>query len=396
MQATSGTNDGDFDSSGNASVDAYDPRNTSTLPVDFENISSNGGFYRYYGRDNWGTPGLSMTATQFQFGCSTGVIDHAMPSCGRIDYVRNGEALSIGLNGTENADTYAQAPQHQNTPGYQYNPSFDCSAVPSSTGICQQGGIMDNSWVPSSSTVLATSSNSTYYYGAVDSSNGYAVYINGSTYAASKNVTLAQREVLWLKPDQIWVYDRTAQTLGRGFQVFNLDLETEPTITANQAKMTSTNGQLFFINSLLPGTSALATSKLSKPYNAASSPMNYLLVDTATPAATNRMLHTIEGKNSGGTASATNLVKSSAGTNFDGGVIGSTLVMFKRTLTDAFSSTTYPASGATRQYVTGLAPNRTYNISAMGAPASATTDSGGVLTFSATGAGNVTVAAASR
>jgi hypothetical protein len=160
--------------------------------------------------------------------------------------------------------------------------------------------------------------------------------------------------------------------------------------------MTSTNGQLFFINSLLPGTSALATSKLSKPHNEANSPMNYLLVDTATPATSTRMLHTIEGKNSGRAASATNLVKSSAGTNFDGGVIGSTLVMFKRTLTDAFSSTTYPASGATRQYVTGLAPNRTYNISVMGVPASATTDSGGVLTFSATGAGNVTVAAASR
>jgi hypothetical protein len=255
---------------------------------------------------------------------------------------------------------------------------------------------MDNSWEPSSSTVLATSSNSTYYYGAVDSSNGYAFYDNGSHYAASRNVTLAQREVLWLKPDQIWVYDRTAQTLGTGFQVFNLDLETEPTITANQAKMTSTHGQLFFINSLLPGTSALATSKLSKPHNEANSPMNYLLVDTATPATSTRMLHTIEGKNSGRAASATNLVKSSAGTNFDGGVIGSTLVMFKRTLTDAFSSTTYPASGATRQYVTGLAPNRTYNISVMGVPASATTDSGGVLTFSATGAGNVTVAAASR
>jgi hypothetical protein len=394
MQATSATNDGDLVSgTGNPTAfGLYDPRSSSILPLDFENLSSNGGFYRYYGRNSW-----SNAATQFQFGCSTSTINHSSPACGRIDYVRNGEALAIGLNGTENADTFAQAPSHQNTPGYQYNPSFDCTLDGGVIlGICSQGGIMDNSWAASSSTVLATSSNSTYYYGAVDSSNGYAFYDNGSHYSASQNVTLAQREVLWLKPDQIWVYDRTAQTLGTGFQKFNLDLETEPAITANQAKMTSTNGQLFFINSLLPGTSALATSKLSKPYNAANSPMNYLLVDTATRATSTRMLHVIEGKNSGGSASATSLVKSSAGTNFDGGVIGSTLVMFKRTLTDAFSSTTYPASGATRQYVTGLAPNRTYNISAMGAPASATTDSGGVLTFSATGAGNVTVAAASR
>jgi hypothetical protein len=211
-------------------------------------------------------------------------------------------------------------------------------------------------------------------------------------------VTLAQREVLWLKPDQIWVYDRTAQAIPTGFQNWYLDLETEPTISGNLATMTSTyGGQKLYVTSLLPGTSALTTGALTKVgIQEANSPMNYLLEDTAVPAATNRMLHTLEGKDSGRAASSTNLVKSSAGTNFDGGVIGSTLVMFKRTLTDAFSSTTYPASGATRQYVTGLAPNRTYNISAMGAPASATTDSGGVLTFSATGAGNVTVAAASR
>jgi hypothetical protein len=68
--------------------------------------------------------------------------------------------------------------------------------------------------------------------------------------------------------------------------------------------------------------------------------------------------------------------------------------MFKRTLADVFSSTTYAASGATKHYVTGLAANRIYSISATGAPTSAATDPAGLLTFSATGTGNVTVSTA--
>jgi hypothetical protein len=388
MQATSATNDGDLVSgTGNpTSFGLYDPRSSSILPLDFENLSSNGGFYRYYGRNSW-----SNAATQFQFGCSTSTINHSSPACGRIDYVRNGEALSIGLNGTENNDTYAQAPSHQNTPGYQYNPSFDCSVDGGVIlGICSEGGIMDNSWAASSNTVLATSSNSTYYYGAVDSSNGYIFYDNGGDATATQNVTLAQREVLWLKPDQTWVYDRTAQTLGTGFQKFNLDLETEPAITANQAKMTSTNGQTLYVTSLLPGISALTTSALPRPdIQANNSPMYYLLTDTAVPALTNRMLHTLEGKDSGA-ASATALVQSSAGQGFDGSTVGTTLAMFMGTRA-TFTGTTFPASGATTVYVGDTAPNTTYPLTGTGTPSTATSDSGGLLTFAATGTGNIIV-----
>jgi len=389
MQATSGTNDGDFDSSGNPTAGAYDPRNTSTVPLDFENLGTSNGFYRYYGRSSW-----ANATTQFQFGCSTGTIDHAMPSCGRIDYVRGGEALAIGLNGTENDDQYAQAPIKQNMTGYQYNPTFDCTLDGGIIlGICSGGGIMDNSWMPSSSTLTATSSNGTYYYAAVDSSNGYSVYIDSGTYAGSQNVTLGQREVLWLKPDQIWVYDRTAQTLGTGFQVWNLDLETNPSITANQATMTATSGQLLYINSLLPGTSALTASALSKSGNESGSPMNYLLVDTATPAATNRMLHTLEGKTSGGASSSTHIA-SSAGNAFDCGTVGTTIACFIKTR-GSFTGTTYAASGATTHYVAGLVANTSYGITGAGTPSTATTDTAGVLTFSATGTGNITVGAPS-
>jgi hypothetical protein len=387
IQATSGTNDGDLDGSGNPSSDAYDPRSATLLPLDFENLSSNGGFYRYYGRGSW-----ALYPTEFQFGCSTSTINHASTACGRIDYVRNGEALAIGMNGTGNNNLWADSPDHQNTPGYQWNPSFDCTIYNNLIfGVCSAGGQMGWSWEPSSNYVLATSSNSIYYYGAVDSSLSNAFYDNGSDYAASKNTTLAQREVLWLKPDQTWVYDRTAQAIPTGFQHWYLDLETEPTISGNLATTTSTyGGQKLYVTSLLPGISALTTYELSKPdEQTANSPMNYALQDVATPAATNRMLHTLEGKDSGA-ASATALVQSSAGQGFDGSTIGTTLAMFAQTR-GSFTGTTYPASGATTQYVTGLSPNTSYAIAGAGAPASGTTDTAGVLTFAAAGTGNITV-----
>ena len=60
-----------------------------------------------------------------------------------------------------------------------------------------------------------------------------------------------------------------------------------------------------------------------------------------------------------------------------------------------FTGVTYPASGATTHYLSDLTPNMSYAISGAGTPGTATTDTAGVLTFSATGTGNITVGAAS-
>jgi hypothetical protein len=72
-------------------------------------------------------------------------------------------------------------------------------------------------------------------------------------------------------------------------------------------------------------------------------------------------------------------------------MIGSSLVMFMRNWPAAFTSVTYPASGATTHYISDLVPNTTYAITGAGAPASATTDTAGVLVFAATGTGEIAV-----
>jgi hypothetical protein len=356
MEATNNTNDGDFSGAyaPNPTPNQYDPRNTSTLPLDFENISSPGGFYRYYGRSSWNT-----SASQFQFGCNTPAQDHAMSVCGRFDYLRNGEPLVTALGGNLGSVAAAPAPSNQGMPGYQWNPSFSCDNASVFSLLCSQGGMLPGGWGNFSNTVLATSSNNNYYYGATDASGAYSMNVTGERYlTASANVNLSQREVLWLKPDLIWVYDRAETASGSSFKNWNIDTQTLPVISGNVAAMTSTSGQKLYITSLLPGRSSFTAA----PHTLQGAPVAALLTDTASTNNSVRMLHTLEGRSSGGATTAT-LVQSSAGTSFDGGVIGATIVLFKRTLGDTFTSVTYPASGATTHYIAGLTPNTPYTLS---------------------------------
>jgi hypothetical protein len=92
-------------------------------------------------------------------------------------------------------------------------------------------------------------------------------------------------------------------------------------------------------------------------------------------------------------APALSTVSSSSGTAFEGALDGSSLVMFMHNWPSTLSTTTYPASGASTQYVSDLAPNTTYVISGAGAPATGTTDSAGVLVFNAAGTGDITISA---
>lgn len=118
-------------------------------------------------------------------------------------------------------------------------------------------------------------------------------------------------------------------------------------------------------------------------------PAAQIKVDAGTPTVT-QFLSTLEWGSSSFSPTTATLVQSSAGDAFDGAKIGNTLVMFKRVV-GTLTGVTYAASGATQHYVADLAPNTSYTISGTGAPSSATTDTAGVLVFSATGTGPITV-----
>jgi hypothetical protein len=110
----------------------------------------------------------------------------------------------------------------------------------------------------------------------------------------------------------------------------------------------------------------------------------------SSPVTSMRSLNVLEAQNFGTGATGATLVQSSAGQNFDCSLISTTIACFQKNLA-TFSGVTYAASGATTHYLSNLTPNTLYTISGTGAPASGTSDNAGVLTFAATGTGNITV-----
>lgn len=118
--------------------------------------------------------------------------------------------------------------------------------------------------------------------------------------------------------------------------------------------------------------------------------MNSVTVSQTTPSW--QSLNLLQWGSSSFTPATATAVASSAGQNFDGALIGSTLAMFMRSL-GIFTGVTFPASGATAIYVANLSPNATYTVSGTGAPSTCTADNAGTCTFAATGTGNITVGA---
>jgi hypothetical protein len=172
------------------------------------------------------------------------------------------------------------------------------------------------------------------------------------------------------------------------------------TVNGNVASWPTRSGkQTAYATSLLPANAAVSdagaymTTENGNPNTSDWEPYSHVLIDAGNTAAT-QFLTVLEWGGSSSTKSNTVLVQSTAGQKFDGALVGGALVMFMRDWPAAFTGVTYPASGAATQYVSDLTPNTTYSISGTGAPATATTDTAGVLTFSAAGTGSITVAPA--
>ena len=211
-------------------------------------------------------------------------------------------------------------------------------------------------------------------------------------------VTGASRSMVYLRgTNQVAFYDRAATTNGLGMSV-NQITTGPPTILGNTASWpTRSASQKAYLTNLLPSGATVVNNGLPCPDCTSGyqvwdwEPYAQLSINAPGTPLSTQFLSVLEWGPSSLTQTPTTLVQSNSGQNFDGSLIGSSLVMFMRNWPATFTGTTYPASGATTQYVSDLAPNTTYTISGAGAPASATTDTAGVLSFNASGRGNITI-----
>jgi hypothetical protein len=210
-------------------------------------------------------------------------------------------------------------------------------------------------------------------------------------------VTGASRSIVYLRgTNQVALYDRAAASKGLGMSVSQITTG-PPAISGNTASWpTRSASQKAYLTNLLPSAATIMNNGL--PCQGCTSdeaadwePYAQLSINVPGTPLSAQFLSVLEWGSSTFSKTNTTSVQSSGGQNFDCALIGPSLVCFMRNWPAVFTGTTYPASGATTQYLSDLTPNTTYTIAAAGAPTSATTDTAGVLTFSASGTGNVTI-----
>jgi hypothetical protein len=331
-----------------AAAPAPDPR--PSLPTDM--VAE--GVQRLYSRTDWGE-----NATWFIYALPWGGIDHQMADGNHIEFFRNGEWLTKARTGYPNIAEGIASSEFRNAPAIENSRPVDRPDDDWRIDLWRRGSqwnlVMTGDPGP-----LNRSFNPAYTYAAGDATNLYNSENEGST-----EVVEASRAVLWLKPDVIVVYDRADSPAGR-FKRAWWQLPTAPTLNGTQATMTTLTGQQLFITALLPEG---ATLMVPNPADdnvgetvARNEPMTQRLRVDAPDSATVRFLHVLEGADSGTAAQPTTVIRSSAGTAYEGAAVAGAVVMFPMNSGDTFTETTYTAPAGSTHYITGLTPGAGYDV----------------------------------
>lgn len=336
----------------------------------------------------------------FSIYCPNTLIDHEHEFCGRFDIFSNGEYITKGRTEFNDYNDLMSSATQSNTLSIANSGSTDCRE-----GNCfmyialknggqfwhgqQQGfNLITHSELPSYAGFLL---NDTPAY------NGWWLYHKPFSIAGYDDVTKASRSLVYIRQtNQVIFYDR-ATTRHSGSKIVCQITTGDPTVSANEATWLTRSGrQRAFFTSLLPVHATLARKDLIPGGSAQKAdwePAASVQVSAGDSTA-EQFLSVLEWGRSSMQKSSTSLVESTLGQSFQGAKVGSSLVMFMRDWPATFTGVTYPASGAATQYISDLQPNMPYQITGDGTPASAHSDSAGVLTFASAGTGSIHVAPA--
>jgi hypothetical protein len=343
---------------------------------------------RLLSRTDW-----SATASIFTFRSSWESINHQNGDAGQFELFRKGEWLTKELSNYDN-NGFGQSSIWHNTLALQ---NWCPNGTPNLNFFEVQYWPTGSQWNNGQSAgdpVTTTSSGPGYTYVTSDITKLYNRPMPWTPNAAANDIQHASRSILWLGADTIVVYDRATSLHNGLFKRFNLNLDTPPSIDPlNQtAKVNTIGGQKLFVKTLLPANALLSyvPEAGTISYVAQLETMTGRLVveDPSRPADV-RFLHVIEGADGTATTpTATSLVQSSAGTNYSGAVVGTSVALFPVSLATPSIGTSYSiAANVKNNYVTGLSPNAPYTVSSVsdGIAAQVVITPGGVLTADSAG-----------
>lgn len=306
------------------------------------------GIDRILARTDW-----SEDAAWLSYGLSWDSIDHQSGNGNAVEFYRNGEWLTKVRVGY---DLDYITSDNLNTLTVQNGrPTYDDYRLM----IWERG----SQWLYSAGDppppVFSLGDGYLYIFG--DSTNLY-----NSEYEELRDVQHVSRSILWLQPDTVVIYDRAATSGENQNKSFWLNLPENATVDGTMTSMTTANGQQLVIHTLQPtGASIQVNALQDEPSGAPANfePMHYRLhvTDSSNPSAI-RFLHVLQGADAGVASLPVSHITSTAGTPYEGAIVGDTAILFIQSIDTPFDTTTYSVPTGVRQIVTGLAPSTAYDV----------------------------------
>jgi hypothetical protein len=316
---------------------------------------------RLIARSAWGPD-----ATVFDYKCSWETIGHQFGDCNQFELWRKGEWLVKERTGYAN-DLQVITSEYHNTLAIQNRPRGGGREPRSlqwfERGTWERGGQFTLGLSAGDPHVL-TGTGPGFSYAQADATSLY----NRPSAApgdAAEEVEHASRSIAWLAPDIVIVYDRATTRSEDLFKRFHLVTGGDPEVKGKLAIFTTPKHQRLYVHALLPA-GAVATATRVEPFNqlAAGEPSrSKLVVEDPTRPRDVRFLHVLEGADPGVAPSTTTLVRSHAGTPFEGAAVSRFAAVFPVRLDVPFSKVVYrvPAS-TTAQLIGGLRPGASYEV----------------------------------
>ena len=334
------------------------------------------GLNRFNSRTSW-----SDDARLFTYALTWKTIDHQGGDGNEFEFYRNGEWLTKQRTGYD-LTWYSD---YHNTVTIQNAPMVEGSEQVY-VDLANRGSQV--AYEPTGDPVLvAQSSGDGFFFATGDATPLY-------NSADRTEVKHASRSVMWLKPDHIVVYDRAETSTDGRFKRFWLQAPAPFEVSGTHAVMRSPGGQQLISTTLLPDGAEIAGSPAEPDVGAVAKgePMNHrLMVEAAGAPRATRFLHVVQGADGGAAPDVATLVRSTAGTEYEGAAVGAVAVVFPVAVGRAIEATTVTVpAGVNRVHVTGLTADGSYDVEtrpgqrgtelALSTGGNEKADGGGVLT----------------
>jgi hypothetical protein len=311
------------------------------------------GMQRLFSRSDW-TP----QASWFTYALSWNQIDHQQADGNHFELYRNGEWLTKARTGYANIAEGIASSEFRNTLAIENTRPVDRDDSDWRIDLWRRG----SQWnlVPSGNPGPLRHS----FYPGFTYAGGDATNLYNSVNESATAVAHASRDLVWLKPDWVLVYDRADAPSGHFKRVW-WQLPQTATVNGLQASMTSAAGQKLFITALLP---AGATMQTVNPANdgvtdtvAVHEPMTQRVMVEAPDGNSARFLHLVQGADGNASPTQATLIESADG--FVGAAVNQTAILFAVTPGQPFSQLVYTAPAGTSQHIiTGLAAGASYGV----------------------------------